>query len=81
MGAQYRSGIYYFNDTQARLANESKEAKQLELEDSKVVTEILPPKRFYRAEEYHQQYLEKGGGQGRKQSAEKGCTDTIRCYG
>ncbi|XP_057435474.1 peptide methionine sulfoxide reductase-like [Lotus japonicus] len=80
VGTQYRSGIYYYNETQARLAQESKEAKQLELK-GKVVTEILPAKRFYRAEEYHQQYLEKGGGKGLKQSAEKGCTDPIRCYG
>jgi len=80
VGAQYRSGIYYYNDTQARLGQESKDAKQLELKE-KIVTEILPAKRFYKAEEYHQQYLEKGGGQGNKQSAEKGCTDPIRCYG
>lgn len=80
VGAQYRSGIYYYSETQARLAQESKEAKQLELKE-KIVTEILPAKRFYRAEEYHQQYLEKGGGQGNKQSAAKGCNDPIRCYG
>ncbi|CAK9330269.1 unnamed protein product [Citrullus colocynthis] len=77
-GAQYRSGIYYFNETQARLA---REAKKLELNDKEVVTEILPAKRFYRAEEYHQQYLEKGGDKGHKESADKGCTDPIRCYG
>nr|AQP31371.1 methionine sulfoxide reductase A1 [Litchi chinensis] len=81
VGAQYRSGIYYYNEDQARLARESLEAKQLELQDKKIVTEILPAKRFYRAEEYHQQYLEKGGGRGSKQSAEKGCADPIRCYG
>ncbi|KAK8973474.1 hypothetical protein V6N11_064715 [Hibiscus sabdariffa] len=81
VGAQYRSGIYYFNENQARLARESMEAKQSELKDKKIVTEILPAKRFYRAEEYHQQYLEKGGGFGAKQSADKGCTDPIRCYG
>ncbi|CAN6578468.1 unnamed protein product [Malus baccata var. baccata] len=81
VGTQYRSGIYYYNENQARLAEESKETKQAELKDKKVVTEILPAKKFYRAEEYHQQYLEKGGGKGNKQSAEKGCTDPIRCYG
>lgn len=81
VGTQYRSGIYYYNEAQAKLAQESKEAKQLGLKDNTVVTEILPAKRFYRAEEYHQQYLEKGGGRSTKQSAEKGCNDPIRCYG
>ncbi|WCJ36162.1 Peptide methionine sulfoxide reductase [Euphorbia peplus] len=84
VGSQYRSGIYYYNETQRRLAEESKEAKQGEVKDNKkVVTEIVGAKRFYRAEEYHQQYLEKGGGggQGSKQSAQKGCSDPIRCYG
>lgn len=81
VGTQYRSGIYYYNETQARLAQESLKAKQLEYKDKKIMTEILQAKRFYRAEEYHQQYLEKGGRQGDKQSTEKGCTDPIRCYG
>lgn len=82
MGTQYRSGIYCYNDEQARLARESMEAKQKEVgEARRIVTEILPAKRFYRAEEYHQQYLEKGGGKGAKQSAAKGCNDPIRCYG
>lgn len=81
VGTQYRSGIYYYNEAQARLAQESKEAKQAEVKDQKIVTEILPAKRFYRAEEYHQQYLEKGGRSGNKQSAAKGCNDRIRCYG
>ncbi|XP_030458075.1 peptide methionine sulfoxide reductase-like [Syzygium oleosum] len=81
VGAQYRSGIYYYSESQARLARESLEAKQSEYGDKKIVTEILPAKRFYRAEEYHQQYLEKGGGRGLKQSTEKGCNDPIRCYG
>lgn len=81
VGKQYRSGIYYYNEAQAGLARESLEAKENELKGKKVVTEILPAKRFYRAEEYHQQYLEKGGGRGLTQSAEKGCNDPIRCYG
>ena len=43
-----------------------------------VVTEIVDATdlKFYRAEGYHQQYLAKKG-----QSAEKGCTTRIRCYG
>ncbi|PIA30347.1 hypothetical protein AQUCO_05600051v1 [Aquilegia coerulea] len=80
VGTQYRSGIYYYNEDQANLARESMEMKQKEMTE-KIVTEIVPAKRFYRAEEYHQQYLAKGGGMGSKQSAEKGCNDPIRCYG
>lgn len=34
----------------------------------------------YIAEEYHQQYLSKGGRMNRPQSAAKGCNDPIRCY-
>ncbi|KAJ0679924.1 putative peptide-methionine (S)-S-oxide reductase [Helianthus annuus] len=81
VGTQYRSGIYYYNEEQARLAKESLEEKQKSFKNKMIVTEILPAKTFYRAEEYHQQYLEKGGRQGSKQSAAKGCTDPIRCYG
>ncbi|MDG6100262.1 peptide-methionine (S)-S-oxide reductase MsrA, partial [Alteromonas sp. ZYF713] len=72
VGTQYRSGIYYYSEEQARLAKESLDEKQNDFK-AKIVTEILPAKRFYRAEEYHQQYLEKGGRAGSKQSAAKGC--------
>ncbi|WOH05225.1 hypothetical protein DCAR_0624639 [Daucus carota subsp. sativus] len=81
VGEQYRSGIYYYTEEQASLARESLQVKETALDGKKIVTEILPAKRFYRAEEYHQQYLEKGGGQGSKQSAAKSCNDPIRCYG
>ncbi|XP_076903982.1 peptide methionine sulfoxide reductase-like [Bidens hawaiensis] len=80
VGTQYRSGIYYYTEEQARLAKDSLDEKQKSIKN-KIVTEILPAKRFYRAEEYHQQYLEKGGREGNKQSAAKGCNDPIRCYG
>ncbi|CAN1188336.1 Peptide methionine sulfoxide reductase [Linum perenne] len=80
VGTQYRSGIYYYNPEQEKAANESKERHQ-KLYNRNIVTEILPAKKFYRAEEYHQQYLAKGGRLGLKQSAEKGCNDPIRCYG
>ncbi|GJN02556.1 hypothetical protein PR202_ga19918 [Eleusine coracana subsp. coracana] len=74
-GTQYRSGIYYYTPEQEKVARESMAAKQEEWKET-IVTEILPARRFYPAEEYHQQHLEKGG-----QSAEKNCTDPIRCYG
>ncbi|GMH09644.1 hypothetical protein Nepgr_011485 [Nepenthes gracilis] len=80
VGAQYRSGIYYYTPEQENAAKESAE-KQQQLLNRKIVTEILPAKKFYRAEDYHQQYLEKGGRFGFKQSAGKGCNDPIRCYG
>ncbi|KAF5731033.1 putative methionine sulfoxide reductase [Tripterygium wilfordii] len=80
VGTQYRSGIYFYTPEQENAARESLE-KQQKLLNRKIVTEVLPAKKFYRAEEYHQQYLEKGGRMGSKQSAAKGCNDPIRCYG
>lgn len=80
VGTQYRSGIYFYTPEQEKAARESLEQQQ-NLLNRKIVTEILPAKKFYRAEEYHQQYLEKGGRFGFKQSAGKGCNDPIRCYG
>jgi len=70
-GTQYRHGIYYHNDEQKKVA-ESIVASFGE----KCVTEVLPANVFYDAEEYHQQYLLKGG-----QTARKGDDTTIRCYG
>ena len=80
VGTQYRSGIYFYTPEQEKVARESLEEHQKKL-NRKIVSEILPAKKFYRAEEYHQQYLAKGGRFGFQQSAEKGCNDPIRCYG
>ncbi|XP_047328268.1 peptide methionine sulfoxide reductase A1-like [Impatiens glandulifera] len=80
VGTQYRSGIYFYSAEQERVAIESRDRREKQL-NRKIVTEILPAKKFYRAEEYHQQYLAKGGRLGLRQSAEKGCNDPIRCYG
>ena len=55
-----------------KMQQESLERQQ-KLLNRKIVTEILPAKKLYRAEEYHQQYLEKGlGCFSFKQSAFKG---------
>lgn len=80
VGTQYRSGIYFYTPEQEKAARESLE-KQQQVLNRQIVTEVLPAKKFYRAEEYHQQYLAKGGRFGFKQSTEKGCNDPIRCYG
>ena len=62
VGTQYRSAIFYHNPEQKKLAIASKEKLQKSGKYSKpIVTEILPASEFYKAEEYHQQYLEKRG--------------------
>ncbi|KAL5707892.1 peptide-methionine (S)-S-oxide reductase [Ranunculus cassubicifolius] len=80
VGTQYRSEIYFYSPEQEQRAKASLE-KQQKILNRKIVTEILPAKKFYRAEEYHQQYLAKGGQFGFRQSTDKGCNDPIRCYG
>src|SRR5207248_4277578 len=62
LGTQYRSAIFFYTPEQEAAARASKEA----LEHSgryrrPIVTEITPAPEFYRAEDYHQQYLEKRG--------------------
>lgn len=62
IGYQYRSVIFYENEDQAIAARTAK--RRLELGRSlprAVVTAIEPATTFYRAEEYHQQYLTKRG--------------------
>ncbi len=56
VGTQYKSVIFYHNKHQKRLAEDSK--KKL-MSIKPIVTEILKAKKFYKAEEYHQQYLQK----------------------
>jgi len=59
-GTQYRSEIFYHDEKQRRAAERSKEEAQMDF-DKKIVTRITPASEFHRAEEYHQQYLEKKG--------------------
>src|SRR4051794_8716438 len=52
-GTQYRSIILYHNDAQRDLAEKSKAAEQKKL-GKPVVTEIVPLKKFFKSEDYHQ---------------------------
>jgi peptide-methionine (S)-S-oxide reductase len=62
VGTQYRTVVFYHNDEQKRLAEESKRGLSESGRFRKpIATEITPAKDFWRAEEYHQQYLEKRG--------------------
>lgn len=59
-GSQYRSGIFYHDDTQRKLA----EASKTTLDKTKpfkqpIVTEITRASEFYAAEDYHQDYYQK----------------------
>jgi peptide-methionine (S)-S-oxide reductase len=60
VGAQYRSAIFFHTPEQESAAKASKEKMQAGYK-KKIVTEITPASEFYRAEDYHQQYLEKRG--------------------
>lgn len=74
-GTQYRGGVYYHSEKQKELFEASLIEEQKRY-GAPIKTECLPATTFYDAEEYHQQYLEKGG-----QVAKKGYEETIRCYG
>ena len=62
-GTRYRTGVYYAPDTDAAtvelLRQVFKEQQQALEPGQKLAVELLPLKNFYRAEEYHQDYLDK----------------------
>lgn len=61
-GSQYRSAIFYYDDAQRAEAEASKAALEASGRFKRpIVTEIVPAGPFYRAEDYHQRYLEKQG--------------------
>ena len=62
-GSQYRSAIFYHDESQKAAAIASKERLQHSGRLHRpIVTQIVPATTFYRAEEYHQRYFEKNGG-------------------
>ncbi len=60
VGTQYRSVIFFHSPEQEAEAKRSRDEAQKSF-NRPIVTEIVPATEFWRAEEYHQQYLEKRG--------------------
>lgn len=58
IGTQYRSGIYYIDESDLDIINKSKIKIQEQYKES-IVTEVKPLEKYYAGEEYHQNYLEK----------------------
>ena len=61
-GTQYRSGIYFYNEEQRQLAEQSCQQYEEKLKSAgyrRITTEIVTAPEFYYAEDYHQQYLAK----------------------
>lgn len=60
VGDQYRSAIFYVDDTQKQVAEQIRDEVQLKTHD-RIVTQIVPTETFYTAEDYHQKYAERTG--------------------
>jgi len=86
-GSQYRSVIFYHNDEQKSLAEESKGKLEASGRFTKsIATEIVPVSEFYEAEDYHQDYYKKNSlrykfyryNSGRDQFLKKAWADTAQ---
>lgn len=62
VGPEYRSIIFYANETEQKAIEKSRDAAQ-KFWDNKIVTEIVPHEEFYPAEEMHQNFFEKNPDQ------------------
>ena len=60
IGTQYRSAIYYYDEDQKTKSINSKN-EYSKNSGLNIVTEISQAKEFYKAEEYHQKYIQKTG--------------------
>jgi peptide-methionine (S)-S-oxide reductase len=58
VGSQYRAAIFYHDEVQRRLAEQSRQAVTQRL-GRPVVTQVVPASPFYAAEAYHQDYYQK----------------------
>ncbi len=60
IGTQYRSAIFYLDEMQKKIAEETIKTVEASGEwQARLVTQVVPYGIFYRAEEYHQKYLVK----------------------
>ena len=62
IGTQYRSGIFFHDEEQERIALDNiQKLNPLAKEKfgSEIVTKVLPASKFFRAEEYHHKYFQK----------------------
>jgi peptide-methionine (S)-S-oxide reductase len=65
VGTQYRSVIFYHDESQRQAAESViQEIEAQKMWEKPIVTEVTPFKEFYRAEEYHQEYFKKNPYQG-----------------
>jgi peptide-methionine (S)-S-oxide reductase len=60
VGTQYRSATFFHSPEQEAAARASMAKRQSQLKHP-IVTQLVPASTFYRAEDYHQRYLEKRG--------------------
>ena len=58
-GDQYRTAIFYLDDEQKKLAEESKKKVEAKFAPRTVYTQVVKADTFYKAEEYHQDYYKK----------------------
>ena len=64
-GTQYRSVIFYHDNTQKKIAEEVfDEISRSKIWDTPIVTQLVPLEKFYKAESYHQNYFKNNPGQG-----------------
>ena len=60
IGTQYRSEIFFLDDEQKKIAEETKSNLNKKY-NGKIITNISKQKNYYKAEEYHQKYIQKKG--------------------
>ena len=65
MGSQYRSVIFYHNEKQKKIAEQViRELEDQKVWDNPIVTQVVPFKKFYKAENYHNQYFSRNPNAG-----------------